>query len=81
MLTFLDDAFTVFFDIYSEMNENNSEEETVADIIKNGTDLFIVSPFNTVVEGMKKHLINNFTNLVCSTFFAQSVQVEDWLTD
>lgn len=86
VLTLLDDAFKVFFENHPEITENNlddisEEEDSVGDIIENGPDLFIISPFNTVIEGMKQHLINNLTNAAYPTLSTHPVEVEDWLTD
>lgn len=86
VLSLLDDAFKVFFENHPEITENNlddisEEEDSVGDVIENGPDLFIISPFNTVIEGMKQHLINNLTNPAYPTLSTHPVEVEDWLTD
>lgn len=89
VLQLLDNAFRVFFENHPEadtlMTAEKSEEdedELTSDVAsENGPDLFIISPFNTVIEGMKQHLINNLTNLAYPTLSTHAIQVEDWLTD
>lgn len=91
VLQLLDSAFKVFFENHPESNsmetkDKNSEDEDEDDMdvtatTENGPDLFIISPFNTVIEGMKQHLINNLTNPAYPTLSSHALQVEDWLTD
>lgn len=88
-LQLLDNAFKVFFENHPEADNmliegKNSEDEDNIDVAatsENGPDLFIISPFNTVIEGMKQHLINNLTNSAYPTLSSHALQVEDWLTD
>ena len=91
VLQLLDNAFKVFFENNPEVDntltvdrDSNGEEDDnfdTATAIENGPNLFIISPFNTVVEGMKQHLANNLTNPAYPTLSTHAPQVEDWLTD
>lgn len=89
VLRLLDDAFKVFFENHPEaelqqlsINDGEVEEDSsISTITEKGPDLFIISPFNTVVEGIKQHLINNLTNPCYETLSSHALQVEDWMTD
>lgn len=89
VLQLLDNAFKVFFENHLEVanvpimerNEEDEGEINSTTVTENGPDLFIISPFNTVIEGMKQHLINNLTNPAYPTLSSHALQVEDWLTD
>ncbi len=89
VLQLLDNAFKVFFDNHPELEATLTEENKSSDedgiiseaITDNGPDLFIISPFNTVIEGLKQHLNNNLTNPAYPTLSTHVLQVEDWLTD
>lgn len=89
VLQLLDNAFKIFFEnhpeadntLAMEKNSEDGEELTSEIIVDNGPDLFVISPFNTVIEGMKQHLVNNLTNPAYPTLSSHAIQVEDWLTD
>lgn len=89
VLRLLDNAFKVFFENHPEadqqLSSNDAREDeddsSVGTVVENGPDLFIISPFNTVIEGMKQHLTNNLTNPEYPILSTHALQVEDWLTD
>lgn len=89
VLRLLDNAFKVFFKNHPEEdqkpslsnNEGDEEDISAGIVTENGPDLFIISPFNTVIEGMKQHLTNNLTNPAYPTLSSHAIQVEDWMTD
>jgi len=76
-LEILDKAFEVFFRQETEAAETDDSASTETD---RGPDLFIISPFNTVIEGMKQHIQNNLSNPAFPTLAAHPETVEKWLT-
>ena len=87
VLEMIEDSFRQYYEkhaaimeVVNEEDDDIDEETGMKDVIA-GPDLFIISPFNTVVEGLTQYIIQNLSTPLYPCLNKHQEEVEDWLTD